>query len=116
MPLAAIAGVLTRYAIKRYKESALYHGERTTARPSRRWPSWPSMRRRADGPAAAETRAAAPQEMTQPPIPARGAAGQLALRLWARRRRMREDDFIVGDGNRLALCAYPRLSRLGRRR
>ena len=28
MPLAAITATLTRYVIRRYKESALYHGER----------------------------------------------------------------------------------------
>lgn len=33
VPLAAITATLTRYAVKRYKESALYHGERP-ARPA----------------------------------------------------------------------------------
>lgn len=33
VPLAAITATLTRYAIKRYKESALYHGERPPKTP-----------------------------------------------------------------------------------
>ncbi len=39
VPLAAITATLTRYAIKRYKESALYHGER----PSRPSPAEPEL-------------------------------------------------------------------------
>ncbi len=55
VPLAAITATLTRYALKRYKESPLYHGERT-ARPA---PGEPELALTA--PAAAEL----------PPAPAR---------------------------------------------
>jgi predicted PurR-regulated permease PerM len=63
VPLAAITATLTRYAIKRYKESALYHGER----PQRPVPGEPEL--------ALSMSAVAP-EPVDAPEPAAAAAAQ----------------------------------------
>jgi hypothetical protein len=71
VPLAAITATLTRYAIKRYKDSALYHGERH----ARAVPSEPEV-----GPVDATT--VPTLAVTQPatsPVPATAKRGRRRL-------------------------------------
>ena len=107
VPLSAITATLTRYAIRRYKESALYRGERPTREPARpETPNWRWRRRRTG-----QARRRAPQAR-RPRNDRRSADRRpVALRLRARavasRRRLHR-----GRRQSAGAGAYPRLSRL----
>ena len=98
VPLSAITATLIRYAVRRYKGSALYKGERPPRSPA------PQPRGAAELPSLRHKAHATRQEMSPLQL------GPAAFRLRPQTRRTLEDDFIDGEGNRLALAhirAFP---------